>query len=550
MNKLKSHKGDVLAVVGHDGLLVSAGYDKSLCIWNSDCKLLKKVNAAHEHIIKALCVYHGPSFGSPVLISGSWDCCIKVWNIGYTKPRKSKSGGEESPLLEQSEKGSMKLGKLLNSLDGHTNRIKCLAALSNHSASEPALLISGDDDNAIRLWDLSSGKCLQLVEAHNGFLLDCAICPSIVFNSSSSLSSASFYVPPLVASCSVGGQLQLRAFSSSSASNVTNVTNDSNASDNPLPLVLVWDRSSSSSDGNGKEGEALATINNTDTSTGGGGEGIEPNSDITTVLFLDQHQYKQEQGHGDGRDGSSLWGGSDLCRRLLLTGGSSGSVCIRAVDHILPYKDSKDEESEKKDADTMAAGGVTSVTCELLFKFDAHRTKVTGLCLSLSSATPLILSAGADGHLKSWDLLAGTSGGIACDCFAISSQTNNANNNTSINTNANINTSTNTSEKASALERSSSNSSSSKTNSRTSTPRAADKAEKSSSSSTYANANASTLSPPRLSESVSVSSSASASTQVQQEGEGNTLLCLGSTSSDADSCDKTEVISAMGMLYA
>src|SRR5271156_6138726 len=54
-------------------------------------------------------------------------------------------------------------GECLQTLDGHSSRVWSVA-FSNDSAR----LAAASDDNTVKIWDASSGECLQTLEGHSG----------------------------------------------------------------------------------------------------------------------------------------------------------------------------------------------------------------------------------------------------------------------------------------------------------------------------------------------------------------------------------------------
>jgi WD40 repeat protein len=63
-----------------------------------------------------------------MIVSGSWDNTIKVWNLNT--------------------------GKLLNTLEGHSLFVESVAITSDNS-----MIVSGSDDKTIKVWNLQQGKC-------------------------------------------------------------------------------------------------------------------------------------------------------------------------------------------------------------------------------------------------------------------------------------------------------------------------------------------------------------------------------------------------------
>lgn len=139
--------------------MVTGGHDKSLIIHNGQGKLVRSKHKAHDHIIRALTIYHGP--GTPMVISGSWDGKIKCWEL-------------------------LNNGKLVRTLSGHDNRVKSIKAISEHDIDSPPLLLSGSDDCTIKVWDLSNGDCLRTISSHKHFITDLALVGNSAVVSSSS----------------------------------------------------------------------------------------------------------------------------------------------------------------------------------------------------------------------------------------------------------------------------------------------------------------------------------------------------------------------------
>mgnify|MGYP003706275877 CR=1 FL=1 len=170
MLRLNGHKGEVCATSACNGILATSGHDKTIFIWdpsNSKTKtkatsdqtattptpsttngngtsiinLEHKIRDAHDHIISTLEIYHGPSFNTPLLISGSWDGDIKVWDFTYRKNGNGNGNGNNTnsiePLVTQAQAKAKENGHryrkgLLHVLKGHSHRVKSLSACDNH----------------------------------------------------------------------------------------------------------------------------------------------------------------------------------------------------------------------------------------------------------------------------------------------------------------------------------------------------------------------------------------------------------------------------------
>lgn len=133
--------------------LVSAGTEESLQVWDAIAGHCLKVIATPAHQAK-VAVW---SLDGQRIISGGDDGTIKVWHS--------------------------QTGECLQTLSGHTNGLWCLAWQRGHNSSnrETAanrpLLASGSADHTIRLWDLSTGQCLHVLQGHSNAVLRLAWSP-------------------------------------------------------------------------------------------------------------------------------------------------------------------------------------------------------------------------------------------------------------------------------------------------------------------------------------------------------------------------------------
>ena len=143
------HKGDVYAVCALGLIVATGGHDKSICLWDAGAsgkKLLRRLPSSHTHLVKSLAACS--LGGRKLLVSGSWDMVVKVWD--------------------------MDTGSLVHTLEGHTNRVKALAVA-------PPLAISGGDDGAIRMWNLETGQCTRFIDgAHGHFISSLCVFSSLL----------------------------------------------------------------------------------------------------------------------------------------------------------------------------------------------------------------------------------------------------------------------------------------------------------------------------------------------------------------------------------
>ncbi len=255
MLRLKGHKGDVCATTACAGRIASAGHDKTICIWDfsistpvgngadssstSIPQIVHKYRSAHDHIISCLASYDGPASRRALLISGSWDGVIRIWDFMYQKSSNetcsdSAATGdvETNSKVGIPGKNAGKRNGLLLTLLGHTHRVKALCSLSSHLLADIPRLASGSDDFSVRIWNLSSGECLvHLDRLHSGFFSDIAVSPTLYCSArqlaeravtSDGTTSLSSWSPvpsdiPLLVTCSVDKTLHLRNLNDGSA---------------------------------------------------------------------------------------------------------------------------------------------------------------------------------------------------------------------------------------------------------------------------------------------------------------------------------------------
>jgi guanine nucleotide-binding protein subunit beta-2-like 1 protein len=92
------------------------------------------VQEADAHNDWVSCVRFSPSTIAPVIVSGSWDRTVKVWNLANCKLRYT--------------------------LTGHTGYVNAVAV-----SPDGSLCASGGKDGVTLLWDLAEGKRLYSLDA-------------------------------------------------------------------------------------------------------------------------------------------------------------------------------------------------------------------------------------------------------------------------------------------------------------------------------------------------------------------------------------------------
>ncbi|KAF6765007.1 WD40-repeat-containing domain protein [Ephemerocybe angulata] len=132
----KGHMGPVTTIAFYDvegsegqKLLISGSWDQSIKIWDSKTKqLLSTTKDAHSDFVKSLLVI--PSL--KLLVSGGSDKITRLWDLS--------SAGTSEPL------------KSAGSISSHTRPIECLAGYATSDSS--AILYTADTMGVLRVWTL------------------------------------------------------------------------------------------------------------------------------------------------------------------------------------------------------------------------------------------------------------------------------------------------------------------------------------------------------------------------------------------------------------
>ena len=95
---------------------------------------IERILKGHTNGVMCLQVQHNLSTPSyPVLITGSYDKTVKVWNLDT--------------------------GEVVRTLVGHTRSVKTLQF-------DQAMLVTGSADKTLRVWNWRTGECLRVLEGH------------------------------------------------------------------------------------------------------------------------------------------------------------------------------------------------------------------------------------------------------------------------------------------------------------------------------------------------------------------------------------------------
>ncbi|WP_206069873.1 NB-ARC domain-containing protein [Nodosilinea sp. P-1105] len=140
LRTLAGHRERVwaVAIAPEDDLIVSGSEDYTAKVWDATTGECLSTLKGHTSQVKT--VAFDPS--GQWLATGSQDCTLKLWN---------------------------RRGECLKTFEGHTSAVSSLTFLASmpmdKSASPLPCLVSGSHDETIRLWNITSGECLQVLRS-------------------------------------------------------------------------------------------------------------------------------------------------------------------------------------------------------------------------------------------------------------------------------------------------------------------------------------------------------------------------------------------------
>ncbi len=145
--ELTGHQGRVWTVAfsPRGAILASGGDDQTIRFWHLASGRCLKTLRERSGQVRRLEF----SLDGNLLATNSGDSTVKLWDV--------------SPLYGNSTASVARL----KTLKGHTGRVYAIAFL-------PDSLVTGGEDQLIRLWDLNSGECLRIFTGHDSHIFDVA----------------------------------------------------------------------------------------------------------------------------------------------------------------------------------------------------------------------------------------------------------------------------------------------------------------------------------------------------------------------------------------
>uniref|UniRef100_A0AAZ1WWC6 Peroxin-7 n=1 Tax=Oreochromis aureus TaxID=47969 RepID=A0AAZ1WWC6_OREAU len=136
---------DVAWSEGNEHILVAGGGDGSLQLWDT-ANHSAPLRVAKEHTQEVYAVDWSQTRGESLIVSGSWDQTVKVWD----------------PALSPS----------LTTLRGHEGVIYSTI----WSPHIPGCFASASGDGTLRIWDVKGAVCRLAIPAHKAEILSCDWC--------------------------------------------------------------------------------------------------------------------------------------------------------------------------------------------------------------------------------------------------------------------------------------------------------------------------------------------------------------------------------------
>ncbi|KAI9265600.1 WD40-repeat-containing domain protein [Sporodiniella umbellata] len=168
---LGEHNGGIYCLQFNESILVTGSRDRCLKVWDLRSGALQRTLEGHQGSV--LCL----QFDARFLISGSSDAALMVWDLATGEPIRTLRGHEESVLNVK-----FKDDVLVSCSKDRTVRIWHLAddgravlrhILRGHRAAVNAVqfkgnrVVSASGDRAIKIWDKNTGECLRTLDSHS-----------------------------------------------------------------------------------------------------------------------------------------------------------------------------------------------------------------------------------------------------------------------------------------------------------------------------------------------------------------------------------------------
>ncbi|KAI0450245.1 WD40 repeat-like protein [Xylaria acuta] len=160
--RLEGHEGGVWALQYEGNVLVSGSTDRSVRVWDIEKGLCTQVFYGHTSTVRCLqilmptkTVKDGQEVtmpAKPLIITGSRDSQLRVWRLPEAGSRRYIQTG---PPANDAD-----CPYFIRTLQGHTHSVRAIAAHAD-------TLVSGSYDNTVRVWRISTGETVHVLQGHS-----------------------------------------------------------------------------------------------------------------------------------------------------------------------------------------------------------------------------------------------------------------------------------------------------------------------------------------------------------------------------------------------
>jgi F-box and WD-40 domain protein CDC4 len=161
--RLEGHEGGVWALQYEGNVLVSGSTDRSVRVWDIEKGLCSQVFYGHTSTVRCLQILMPTDTGKveggapvmmppkPLIITGSRDSQLRVWRL---PERNSRRYIQTGPPANDAD-----CPYFIRTLQGHSHSVRAIAAHAD-------TLVSGSYDNTVRVWRISTGETVHVLQGH------------------------------------------------------------------------------------------------------------------------------------------------------------------------------------------------------------------------------------------------------------------------------------------------------------------------------------------------------------------------------------------------
>ncbi|KAI1758465.1 WD40 repeat-like protein [Xylaria castorea] len=160
--RLEGHEGGVWALQYEGNILVSGSTDRSVRVWDIEKGLCTQVFYGHTSTVRCLQILMPTKTlkdgqeammpAKPLIITGSRDSQLRVWRLPEAGSRRYIQTG---PPANDAD-----CPYFVRTLEGHAHSVRAIAAHAD-------TLVSGSYDNTVRVWRISTGETVHVLQGHS-----------------------------------------------------------------------------------------------------------------------------------------------------------------------------------------------------------------------------------------------------------------------------------------------------------------------------------------------------------------------------------------------